>query len=123
MNYSKESKTAIFFFFPFGSLSPSNLSIAEDKVGSGKERKHLPGYALNIDTEAFENLRMFSVIYVFVSLFFFFFLPFYLFVGWFFGLAHGMQKFPGQGSNLSHSSDNSTSLTTRLLGNSLFLSF
>ena len=80
MNYSKESKTAI-FFFPFGSLSPSNLSIAEDKVGSGKERKHLPGYALNIDTEAFENLRMFSVIYVFVSLFFFF-LSSFLFICW-----------------------------------------
>ena len=34
----------------------------------------------------------------------------------FFGCAHGMWKFPGQGLNQSHSSDNTESLTTRLPG-------
>ena len=34
------------------------------------------------------------------------------------GCTHGMQKFPGQGSNLSHSSDNAESLAARLLVNS-----
>ena len=36
----------------------------------------------------------------------------------FFGRTHGMQKFPGQGTNPSHSSDNAKSLTTRPPGNS-----
>ena len=36
----------------------------------------------------------------------------------FFGHAHGLQKFPGQGSNPHHSSDNARSLTTRPPGNS-----
>ena len=34
-----------------------------------------------------------------------------------------MQKFPGQGSNLHHSIDNTGSLTTRPPGNSLYLLF
>jgi len=37
---------------------------------------------------------------------------------YFFGLAHGMQKFLGLGWNPSHSSDNTESLTTRPIGNS-----
>ena len=37
-----------------------------------------------------------------------------------FGCAHGMQKFPGQGSDLHHSSDNAGSLTTKPPGNSTF---
>ena len=37
----------------------------------------------------------------------------------FFGHAHSMWKFLGQGSNLSHSSDKVKSLTIRPLGNSL----
>ena len=42
-------------------------------------------------------------------------------LGFFFGggHTHDMQKFPGQGSNPSHSSDNTESLTTRPPGNSL----
>ena len=35
-----------------------------------------------------------------------------------FGCAYGMQKFLGQGSSLSHSGDNTESLTARPLGNS-----
>ena len=35
----------------------------------------------------------------------------------FFGCAHGMWKFPGQGSNLSHIRDDAGSLTTRPPGN------
>ena len=40
-----------------------------------------------------------------------------------FGHAYGMQKFPGQGLNPSHRSDNAESLTTRPPGNSLSLVF
>ena len=36
-----------------------------------------------------------------------------------FGHAHDMQKFPGQGSNLSHSSDNAKFLTLGHQGTSL----
>ena len=35
-----------------------------------------------------------------------------------FGYTHSMQKFPSQGLNLSHSSDNAESLTTGPPGNS-----
>lgn len=38
-----------------------------------------------------------------------------------FGQAHSMQKFLGQGSNLSHSNDNTKPLTTRPPGNSIQL--
>ena len=43
---------------------------------------------------------------------------FYLFI-YLFSLIHGMQMFPGQASNLSHSSGIAKSLTTRPPGNSL----
>ena len=44
---------------------------------------------------------------------------FLFFFSFSFGCTRGMQKFLGQGSNLSHSSDNTESLTARLPGNSL----
>ena len=43
----------------------------------------------------------------------------YLFI--YVGCAHGMQKFPGQGSNLSHSSDSVRSLSCCTTGNSRML--
>jgi len=46
------------------------------------------------------------------------FLSFFLSFFFFFGYTCGMQKFPGQGLNLSHSSDNTESLTPRPPGNS-----
>ena len=45
-------------------------------------------------------------------------LPPYLFFFIYFACTHSMWKFPGQGSNLCHSSDNAESLTTKSPGNS-----
>ena len=50
----------------------------------------------------------------------FLFFIIYLFI---FGYTHSMQKFPGQGSNLSHSSDNTESLNTRPPENSICIVF
>ena len=41
-----------------------------------------------------------------------------IFFFFFFGDTHDMEKFPGEKSNLCHSSDNAESLTTRPPGNS-----
>ena len=55
-----------------------------------------------------------SAFFCFLGFFFFFFF-------FFFGYTHSVQKFPDQGSNPSHSSDNTESLTPRQLGNSFLL--
>ena len=50
--------------------------------------------------------------------------PSWIFFFWTFfwgGHTHSMRKFPGQGSNLHHSSENTRSLTTRTAGNSVSL--
>ena len=46
------------------------------------------------------------------------FIDFSLLLFFFFGCTHSMRKFPDQGSNLCHRSDNAKSLTARPPGNS-----
>ena len=93
----KKKKSVKYFWHPRKFLQALSQSILPYKIIT---------ILISISLGRFhQSLNFLDSVQTFVSVFFF-------------GCAHGIQKFLGQGSNLSHSSDDAKSLTTRTPGNS-----